>query len=233
MTSACAVQTGRSGVVPSAPSRKEAKAYESAEISRRNRGDWIDPREAARSFEQVAREWSDSNPGKRASSRARDEITLRCHLLPRFGPISVGRIGSVEVQAWVNEASTLRAPRTVRRDYGVLRAVLRYAESTDVIGRSPCRGIKLPRPDKLDRPILSVRDLRTLVEELGPYGLMATLGAVLGLRWGEVAGLRACRIDFDDKTVTIAEQVVRGTRASPFTTSVGQTPPFSSTPAWT
>jgi integrase len=39
---------------------------------------------------------------------------------------------------------------------------------------------------------------------------MVYLGAVLGLRWGECAGLRVGRIDFDRSTITIAEQVTRG-----------------------
>jgi integrase len=39
---------------------------------------------------------------------------------------------------------------------------------------------------------------------------MAYLGAVLGLRWGECAGLRVGRIDFDRSTITVAEQVTRG-----------------------
>jgi hypothetical protein len=39
---------------------------------------------------------------------------------------------------------------------------------------------------------------------------MIWLGAVLGLRWGEVAGLRVGHIDLLRRTVTIAEQVTRG-----------------------
>ncbi|HUW01559.1 MAG TPA: site-specific integrase [Acidimicrobiales bacterium] len=194
--------------------KQEAKAYETAEIARRNRGDWIDPRDAARSFAEIASEWFDSNPSKRESSRARDEITLRCHLLPRFGSMPIGRIRTVDVQSWVNEASRERAPRTVRRDYGVLRAVLRYAEATESLGRSPCRGVNLPKVEKLDRPIINADDLQRLVDELGRHGLMALLGAVLGLRWGEVAGLRARRIDFDDATISIVEQVVRDARGA-------------------
>jgi len=40
---------------------------------------------------------------------------------------------------------------------------------------------------------------------------MVWLGAVLGLRWGEVAGLRVGHVDPLRKTVTVAEQVTRGT----------------------
>lgn len=194
--------------------KQEAKAYENAEIAQRNRGEWIDPRESARTFAEIAAEWFESNPAKRESSRARDEITLRCHLVPRFGPMPIGRIRPVDVQAWVNDATSRRAPRTVRRDYGVLRAVVRYAEATDSIGRSPCRGINLPKVAKLDRPMIATDDLHRMVDELGRHGLMATLGAVLGLRWGEVAGLRVRRIDFAEGTLTVAEQVVRDSRGA-------------------
>jgi integrase len=39
---------------------------------------------------------------------------------------------------------------------------------------------------------------------------MVYLGAVLGLRWGEVAGLRVGRLDQQRGTVAVAEQIVRG-----------------------
>ena len=39
---------------------------------------------------------------------------------------------------------------------------------------------------------------------------MVYLGAVLGLRWGECAGLKVGRIDFERSTITIAEQLTRG-----------------------
>lgn len=42
------------------------------------------------------------------------------------------------------------------------------------------------------------------------YRPMVHLGAVLGLRWGEVAGLRVGRLDFLARTLTVAEQRTRG-----------------------
>lgn len=39
---------------------------------------------------------------------------------------------------------------------------------------------------------------------------MVYLGMLLGLRWGEVAGLRVGRIDFLAGTITVAEQLTRG-----------------------
>jgi integrase len=81
----------------------------------------------------------------------------------------------------------------------------------DRIARSPCRGIRLPAIEPTDRPVLTRENLADLAEAQEPhYGTMVYLGAVLGLRWGECAGLRVGRIDFDRSTITITEQVTRG-----------------------
>lgn len=194
--------------------RSEARAFEASELAKRNRGDWIDRRLSTMPFAEVAREWFESNPAKRASSRARDEITLRRHLLPRFGTTALRDLTPGDVQRWVNEHARQRAPRTVRRDFGVLRAVLNHAVERDLIARTPCRGINLPRPEKLERPVLDAEALGRLADELGPYGPMAYLAAVLGLRWGEIAGLRVRRIDFPAGTIAVAEQVVRDERGA-------------------
>jgi integrase len=46
------------------------------------------------------------------------------------------------------------------------------------------------------------------------YGPMVYLGAVTGLRWGEVAGLRVGRVDTDAGTVAVVETIVRGRKGS-------------------
>jgi len=99
----------------------------------------------------------------------------------------------------------------VRRQYTVLSAVMARAVLSDLIARTPCRGIKLPAPSHTERHIVTATELAALGRALGDdYGLMAYLGAVLGLRWGEVAGLRVGRLDFLRATLTVAEQVTHG-----------------------
>jgi integrase len=59
--------------------------------------------------------------------------------------------------------------------------------------------------------VLTRDQLADVAEAQGPYyGSMVYIGAVLGLRWGECAGIRLGRIDFDRSTITIAEQITRG-----------------------
>ncbi len=87
-----------------------------------------------------------------------------------------------------------------------------YAVASDVIVRSPCRGIKLPAIAPRRRHVVTAEELAALADALGEaYSAMAYLGAVLGLRWGEIAGLRVGRLDFLARTLTVAEQLTRGT----------------------
>jgi integrase len=188
----------------------EARKHQAAEIARMNRGEWIDQRLARTPFGEVAELWARSNPGKRPSAVARDEVTMRKHLAPTLGGVPISAIKPSDIQSLVNEWARVRAPRTVKRDYGVLRAILNFAVENDYIARTPCRGIKLPQPTDQARHVVTADELAALADAMGEQGPMACVGAVLGLRWGEVAGLRVGQVDFLRSTVTISEQVTRG-----------------------
>jgi integrase len=191
--------------------RREAEVFEARERADRSRGTWLDPRRAEVTFDDLAREWLANNPAKRPGTLARDEGIVRLHLEPALGPRPLGTITPGDVQTLVNRWSKRQKPRTVRRQFGVVRAVFRFAVERDYIGRTPCRGIKLPEVEHATRRVVTSADLERLAVELGPnHAAMAYLGAVLGLRWGECAGLRVGRIDFLRSTLIVAEQITRG-----------------------
>jgi integrase len=82
----------------------------------------------------------------------------------------------------------------------------------DRIGRAV-----LPEATRLDRHIVDADELARLADKLGGvggYGPMVYLGAIGGLRWGEVAGLEVRHIDVPARTVAVAETVVRGRRGA-------------------
>jgi integrase len=163
-------------------------------------------------FGEVAKAWLDSDPGKSEGGRARDEGILRNHLYPSFDKRSVGSINPRDVQGLVSRWSRGRAARTVSRQYDVLRAIFNFAVDSDVLARSPCRNIKLPKPSVARRTVLDKRQLAELADAVGEaYRPMVYAGAMLGLRWGECAGLRVADLDFLARTVTVAGQRTRGT----------------------
>jgi integrase len=63
------------------------------------------------------------------------------------------------------------------------------------------------------RHVVDAADLARLAKVLGgvgELGPMVYLGAVEGLRWGEVAGLRVGQVDVEAGTVAVTETIVRG-----------------------
>lgn len=191
--------------------RREAEAFEVSERASRARGAWLDPRRAEVTLRETATVWLDANPGKRPSSRARDDSALRTHIFPVLGDRTIGSLTPSDIQRCVNAWSEAMAPRSVRRVYQTLAAVLNSTVLNDALARSPCRGIQLPEIEPVERPVLSPDELLDLAEALGAeYEGMAFLGAVLGLRWGECAGLKVGRIDFERQTISVAQQVTRG-----------------------
>jgi integrase len=191
--------------------RASAKAFITRTEGDKQRGSWIDPRVSAVPLAVVAEDWLKSDATKRSGSLARDRSILEQHVLPALGRRPVGSITRADVQRLVNGWTGDYAVSTVGRHYSCFRALLSYAEAAEVILRSPCRGIRIPHAPPREAVIVDGEDVARLAESLGVNGPMVYL-AVLGLRWGEVAGLRVGRVDFLRHTVTVATQRTRGTK---------------------
>ena len=153
----------------------------------------------------------DSNPAKSPSAHARDETIIRLHINPYIGNNRVGAITSVRIQKSVTQWCKTAKPRTVRRQYDTLRAIFGAAADGGLIARSPCRKIHLPDAEPVVRDVIDADELELLSFALGPrFALMPYLATELGLRWGEVAGLRVCDVEFAAKRVCVRQQRTRG-----------------------
>jgi integrase len=122
---------------------------------------------------------------------------LHNHLLPVLGSRKLASISPWDIQHLVNAWTKAASPRTVRRQYDVVRAIFTAAVDDDRLVRSPCRNIKLPSIEQENRRVITPEELARLAVRLGAdWSPMLHLGAVLGLRWGECTGLRVGRLDF-------------------------------------
>lgn len=191
------------------PSRADAKAWLAATESDLRRGSWIDPKMSAIRLEGVAEHWLEASQSKRPGSVARDRSILDNHILPLLGGRPIGRVTRADVQQLVNDWAARFSPATAVRQYACLRALFSYAETSELIARSPCRNIRVPQAHPRDSKILDTEEIQALAEALGPSSPMLYL-ALLGLRWGEIAGLRVSDLDFMRSTVTVTRQRTRG-----------------------
>ncbi|HVA05527.1 MAG TPA: hypothetical protein VNG12_02180, partial [Acidimicrobiales bacterium] len=168
----------------------DALAYLSEVETVIRRGTWIDPSAGRMTARELAQEWVDADPTKRESTTAREELTLRLHILPTLGNLRIDQVGPQDVQHLVNGWSAGHAPRTVKRNYEVVRAMFGHAVRNEWLGRNPCRNVKLPTIDSTKRYDLTPEDVVRIASHLAiEYRPMIWIGAVLGLRWSEVAGL--------------------------------------------
>lgn len=187
------------------PTKKQADAYHAAELADRARGKWVDPRLGAVPFAVIAGQWLESNPAKRPKTLAADRSTIDLHLTPTLGARPIQAITRAHVQALVNEWARTAQPATVTRRYAVLRAICRHALDSDVIGRTPCRGIRLPEPTpRTRRHIITGAELDRLAAAMPDHlAAMPRVGAELGLRWGETAGLKVQALDLMRRRLTV------------------------------
>jgi integrase len=195
------------------PTEAKAKAWERAELVARDRGTWIDPRMSKRIFSDIAAEWADSNPRKRQSTVARDRSTLDHHVLPAIGSRRIQSITTRDIQALVKEMAATLAPSTVERNYRMIAAVFRFATDRKYLHESPCVKVGLPRVPKAKAHVLTPEELAMLADAMPvEYYAMVWVGAVLGLRWGEVAALRVMDVNLLAKELHVRQTLTRGLR---------------------
>ena len=85
-----------------------------------------------------------------------------------------------------------------------------YAEAAELIGRSPCRHIRLPAIPGLHRPKLTIDGLARLADELGPdQAAMMHMALLTSGRWAGCAGLQVGGVDPLAGKLTIAFQLNR------------------------
>ena len=191
--------------------KRDAAKYLSAMETEIRRGHWIGPLARRLPVQELAYRWFASNPAKRESTEVREEVTLCLYVIPAIGALRIDRVTPADIQEMVNEWSSVRAPRTVRREYGVVRALFAFAVANDWLSRSRCRNIRLPALDVSRRHDLIPADVDRIVEQIPDrYKVMVWLGAVLGLRWSEVIGLRVGRLDLAGGALEVAEAITRG-----------------------
>ena len=200
--------TVRSTIAYSFKRRRDVDAYATEIESDKLHGLAIDPRKAKTKFSTVAEKWLAAGTIKRASSVARDKSIIDTHLEPTFGDSPIGAITRADVQTVVDTWTATLSPSTVSRQFATLRSIFTYAEASEILMRSPCRSIRLPRMKLVHRPYLSPEQLSKLADRLGTVdGAFMWCGAVLGLRWAEVAGITVSRLDVLNRSLVIDRQL--------------------------
>ena len=196
--------------------KSDARDVAEEEERKLRRGEWIDPDHLRMPFREYAGRYMTVTLNQDTPTRVRDDSLLRNHLLPAFGDTGLGTIATGEVRAWIADLSGRLAPSTVALCYQLFARILRSAEEDGYILKTPCTpGVKLPRLTRSKRADrwLTIDGLEHLAGTIEPRfrATVFTMG-YMGLRFGEMAGLRRDKLDLLRGTLEVAGQLreVRG-----------------------
>ncbi len=189
--------------------KREAERFQANETATRQQGTWIDPKAGKITFRDWADEWHATMMLTwRRSTAQRHRVALDRYWIPALGASQMASIGPRNVQRVINEMASACQPSTVRSYYGTVRSLFGDAVDTDIIARSPCRGIKLPSPSDGAKIIIGPDDLHRLAEAVGPeWRLLIYLGGVMGLRFGEAIAVTAGDVDHTTGVLAITKAV--------------------------
>lgn len=172
-------------------------------------GTWTDPALARVTFGAWSEHYMATTLNQRPTTRARDESYLRSLVLPHFESLPLGRIEPVYVQGWVRDMAGRRAPATVAKAYQIFARIMAAAEQSGYLARTPCRGVTLPRVERTEMRFLTAPELER-VAALAPdrYRALILTAGYIGLRWGEIAGLKRKRLNLLRGSLEVSETLV-------------------------
>jgi integrase len=189
----------------------DADRYAATVEADKARGTYVEPSKIT--VAEYARGWAETRPHRPTTAR-RTEMMIRLHIEgTRLGGRKLADVRPSEVQAWASDRSRVLAPTTVRQAVGLLRSVYAAAVLDRLVASSPVVRIRLPRHERERVVPLSVEQVSALAEAMpARYRAMVLTQAGLGLRIGELLGLRVEDVDFLRRTVRVEWQFTSGSK---------------------
>jgi integrase len=134
------------------------------------------------------------------------------HLDPFFGPMKMRDILPEHVRQWVTHMQDKGASaRTIQYCKGsILNAIFTTALDDEVVTIHPSRGVKTPPVPAKPRRIITASQFSLLYEALpgADAQLLVETAIESGLRWGELAELRAGDLDIATRILTVSRAVI-------------------------
>jgi integrase len=131
-------------------------------------GEWIDPERGKIKLQMYAETWITQRPGLRPRTVDLYRWTLKKHIAPSLGGVSLGKLTTAMIRQW--RADLLNKGVSVSmaaKAYRLLRAVLMTAADDRIIPRNPCRIRGADVEHAEERPVLTVAQVFELADRIG------------------------------------------------------------------
>ena len=184
-------------------SAADANAFLSKVETEQREGQWVNPSAGQLKFSDYSRQWLEQKAKLSPRTRELYEGLLRLHIDPTFGQIELRKITPAAIRSW-NANLAVRHQVTSAKAYRLLKQILGTAVDDDLIGRNPCRVKGAGTERSPERPLFSVGDVLRLTEAMrDDLKLALVLEVWVGLRRGEILGLKRRDVDLDRGSVRV------------------------------
>ncbi|MEV6494065.1 site-specific integrase [Actinoplanes sp. NPDC051633] len=169
---------------------------------------------APRTFGEWLDEWIElkSRDGTRQKTVHGYQALIDNHIWPALGKIALDKLSPTMVRRLLAEKSDdgLSAA-TVRHIHGVIRNALGDAEREELVHRNVARVVRPPALRRPERRTLTVLEAKRLIEVLqgNPMEAFYIAALTVGLRRGELLGLRWSDVDLQEGMLTVRQTVQR------------------------
>ena len=174
-------------------------------------GAYTDPVLGRTPFREVAERYLSLGVWKPKTRQTATE-KLR-YAIDKFGDRPIASIHKGDVQALISELGDVLAPSTIRIVRQHVGATFTRAIDDKLIVANPAVGVRLPRVETPSVVPLNAEQVQLLLDAADPwYRVAIVIGAGLGLRSSEAAGLTVDRIDFLRRTTRVDRQWQQATQ---------------------
>lgn len=203
--------------------REAEKACERL-VMQRLEGTYVDPSKTT--VAEFLERWIEHMRGQ-VSPRSHERYGELCrkNLAPLIGSIALTKMQPAQIsQAYAKALASGRrdgqgglSPRTVTHMHRVLREALQQALRWQLLARNPADAVRAPKVERRQMSVLDTEGTADLIEAARGTVLLIPilLGALCGLRRGEIVALRWRCIDLERGQLSVtrsAEQTDRGVR---------------------
>jgi integrase len=140
------------------------------------------------------------------------EWIVRTHLVPSLGRLPLVKLTPQKLQAFLNERHTSGlSAATVKHINATLRAALSQAQRWQLVHQNAAKLVTLPRSVRYEAAILSPDQAKAFLTYLigHCHEALYTLALTMGLRRGEILGLRWCDVDLENASLEVRHSLER------------------------
>ncbi|AWN28894.1 site-specific integrase [Streptomyces sp. NEAU-S7GS2] len=157
--------------------------------------------------------WLDNviKPNRKRSTYSKYAMHVRLYLVPLLGTKRLETLGPRHVRVFLADVARKSSPATAKEAHRVLRTALTAATRDELVTRNVASLVEAPKVVSREITPWSLDETLTFLEEARRDPLYAAfvLAIAMGLRRGEVLGLRWSDVDLDGRVIRISNQVQR------------------------